>query len=71
MSDTKVETEFSAEEEEFFRAGDAISAATPESAADELEPARTSMWSRLFKRKARGTEPPYLAPAHARATTGA
>lgn len=57
---------FSPIEEEFFRAGDAISAAAPSEAwADhEAAPARTSVWSRLFKRTPR----PVI--VRARAATG-
>ncbi len=63
MSDPNNRAEaFSAIEEEFFRAGDEISAAAGEPSSDrDAEPARPGVWSRLFKRKARpATERPYL-----------
>lgn len=54
MADTNTDpcTGFSALEEEFFRAGDAISAgASTESWSEpDSPPARESVWSRLFKR---------------------
>lgn len=56
---------FSPFEEEFFRAGDAISAAaSTESGPDhDVAPARTSLWSRLFERSPRAVRPLTEQPA--------
>jgi hypothetical protein len=45
--------ELSPIEEEFFRAGDAISDAAPAEADPDSEPERRGVFSRLFKRKTR------------------
>lgn len=77
MSDPKTDPvdadAFSPMEEEFFRAGDAISAATSaESCSDsDAAPAPRGLWSRLFKRTRRAaTERPSLAIARVRHSTG-
>jgi hypothetical protein len=46
---------FSELEEEFFRAGDAVSAAAPDETWPELEapPPPTGLWARVFKRSPR------------------
>jgi len=64
---------FSAIEEEFFRAGDAISeaAASASGSVHEAAPARTGMWSRLFRRTSRSVtaQPIAAAPRVARPAT--
>jgi hypothetical protein len=52
MADTNTDpgTGFSALEEEFFRAGDAISAGSTEWSEPDAPPPRDSVWSRLFRR---------------------